>query len=108
MNIVNFDLGAWVGSPCDTLTTTAITEPEGIIKLRIFPNPTNDKLNISWPVQGGYSWALKSLAGSTLMSGTQQTGNATISTATLPVGMYFLEVHSAKEHKVEKVIISEK
>jgi len=23
----------------------------------------------------------------------------------LPVGMYFLEVHSAKEHKVEKVIV---
>jgi hypothetical protein len=40
-----------------------------------------------------------------LSSGTQQVGNATISTGALPVGMYFLEVHSAKEHKVEKVII---
>ena len=56
-------------------------------------------------MQGGYSWALKSIAGVTLCSGTQQVGNATISTATLPEGMYFLEVHSAKEHKVEKVLV---
>jgi len=40
-----------------------------------------------------------------LSSGKQQTGNATISTSNLPDGMYFLEVHSAKEHKVEKVLV---
>jgi hypothetical protein len=73
--------------------------------VRIFPNPASDKLNISWPVQGGYTWALKSIAGVTLNSGTQQVGNATISTAHLPEGMYFLEVHSAKEMKVEKVVV---
>jgi hypothetical protein len=48
---------------------------------------------------------LKSLAGSTLSSGAQLADNATISTANLPEGMYFLEVHSAKESKVEKVIV---
>jgi len=106
MNLVNYDLGAWSGSPCDTLTTTSTghwLSPAAHVK--VYPNPANDKINISWPVQGGYSWALKSLAGSTLSSGTQQAGNATISTAHLPVGMYFLEVHSAKEHKVEKVVV---
>jgi len=105
---VFYGLGPMVGSPCDTLTSTGITETNRKTKLEIFPNPASDKINISWPVQGGYTWALKSIAGVTLISGTQQAGNATISTATLPVGMYFLEVHSAKEHKVEKVIISEK
>jgi len=106
MNLVNYDLGAWSGSPCDTLTTTSTGQwLSSTAQVRIYPNPTNDKLNINWPVQGGYSWALKSLAGSTLSSGTQQAGNATISTATLPEGMYFLELHSAKEHKVEKVLV---
>lgn len=56
-------------------------------------------------MQGGYSWSLKTIAGVTIGSGIQQTGNAIISTATLPEGMYFLEVHSAKEWKVEKVLI---
>jgi len=101
----NTQLGVWVGSPCDPNTTGEANDKDQNAKLKVFPNPANDKFNISWPVQGGYSWVLKSLAGSTIMSGNQQTGNATISTATLPVGMYFLEVHSAKEHKVEKVLV---
>jgi hypothetical protein len=95
-----------IGSPCDTLTTTGTGQwLSPAAQVKVFPNPASDKINISWPVQGGYTWVLKSLAGSSLSSGTQQAGNATISTATLPEGMYFLEVHSAKEMKVEKVII---
>jgi hypothetical protein len=101
----NTQLGVWVGSPCDPNVTGESPEKDQNAKLKVYPNPTNDKFNITWPVQGGYTWVLKSLAGSTLSSGTQQAGNATISTATLPVGMYFLEVHSAKEHKVEKVLV---
>jgi len=101
----NTQLGVWVGSPCDPNTTGEANDKDQNAKLKVYPNPTNDKFNISWPVQGGYTWVLKSLAGSSLSSGSQQTGNATISTATLPEGMYFLEVHSAKEQKVEKVII---
>jgi hypothetical protein len=105
-SVPNYNLGPLIVSPCDTLTTTSTGQwLSPVAQVRIFPNPTSDKINITWPVQGGYSWVLKSLAGSTLSSGTQQTGNATISTAHLPEGMYFLEVHSAKEHKVEKVII---
>jgi hypothetical protein len=105
-SVPNYNLGPMIGSPCDTLTTTSTGQwLSPIAQVRIFPNPAKDKINISWPIQGGYTWILKSLAGCTLISGTQQAGNATISTAHLPEGMYFLEVHSAKEHKVEKVII---
>jgi len=105
-SVPNYNLGPMIGSPCDTLSLTSTGQwlsPGAQVK--VYPNPANDKINITWLVQGGYTWALKSLAGSTLSFGTQQVGNATISTATLPVGMYFLEVHSAKESKVEKVII---
>jgi hypothetical protein len=106
MNLVNYDLGAWSGSPCDTLITTGTGQwLSPAAQVKVFPIPANDKINISWPVQGGYSWVLKSLAGSTLSSGAQLAGNATISTANLPEGMYFLEVHSAKESKVEKVVV---
>ena len=105
-SLVNYKMGPLLNSLCDTLSsTTGIANLEKDIQFKVFPNPTNDKFNISWPVQGGYTWALKSLAGSVLNSGTQQAGNATISTAHLPEGMYFLEVHSAKESKVEKVVI---
>lgn len=105
-SVPNYNLGPMIGSPCDTLNITSTGQwVNPVAQIKVFPNPSNDKININWPVQGGYTWSLKSLAGSMLSSGTQQTGNATISTATLPVGMYFLEVHSAKEHKVEKVII---
>jgi len=101
----NTQLGVWVGSPCDPNVTGEAPDKDLKTKVKIFPNPANDKLNITWSVQGGYTWALKSIAGVTLNSGTQQVGNAIISTANLPEGMYFLEVHSAKEHKVEKVIV---
>jgi len=101
----NTQLGVWVGSPCDPNTTGEANDKDQNAKLKVFPNPANDKINIIWPVQGGYTWVLKSIAGVTLISGTQQVGNATISTAHLPEGMYFLEVHSAKEHKVEKVLV---
>jgi hypothetical protein len=105
-SVPNYNLGPMIGSPCDTLNITStgqLVNPASQVK--VYPNPADDKINIIWPVQGGYTWALKSLAGSTLSSRTQQAGNATISTAHLPEGMYFLEVHSAKEHKVEKVLV---
>jgi hypothetical protein len=102
----NYNLGPMIGSPCDTLSLTSTGQwLSQVAQVKVYPNPANDKINITWPVQGGFTWALKTIAGVTLNSGTQQAGNATISTATLPVGMYFLEVHSAKESKVEKVII---
>jgi hypothetical protein len=101
----NTQLGVWVGSPCDPNVTGEVPSKDQNVKLKVYPNPANDKVTITWPVQGGYTWALKSLAGSKLSFGTQLAGNATISTINLPEGMYFLEVHSAKEHKVEKVII---
>jgi hypothetical protein len=105
-SVPNYNLGPMIGSPCDTLNITSTGQwLSPAAQVKVYPNPANDKINITWLVQGGYTWALKSLAGSTLSSGTQQVGNATISTAHLPVGMYFLEVHSAKESKVEKVII---
>jgi hypothetical protein len=105
-SVPNYNLGPMIGSPCDTLTTTSTGQwLSPIAQVRIFPNPASDIINISWPVQGGYTWVLKSLAGSSLSTGSQQTGNATISTAHLPESMYFLEVHSAKEHKVEKVLV---
>jgi hypothetical protein len=95
-----------IGSPCDTLNITSTGQwLSPAAQVKVYPNPANDKINITWLVQGGYTWALKSLAGSTLSFGTQLAGNATISTAHLPEGMYFLELHSAKEHKVEKVIV---
>jgi len=104
--VLNYKMGPLLNSPCDTLSsTTGIANLEKDIQFKVFPNPANDKINITWPVQGGYTWVLKSLAGSTLSSGTLQAGNATISTSNLPEGMYFLEVHSAMESKVEKVII---
>jgi hypothetical protein len=101
----NTQLGVWVGSPCDPNVTGVAPDKDLKTQLKVFPNPTNDKFNITWPVQGGYTWALKTIASVTISSGIQKTGNATISTGALPEGMYFLEVHSAKEHKVEKVII---
>jgi hypothetical protein len=105
-SVPNYNLGPMIGSPCDTLNITSTGQwLSSTAQVKVFPNPANDKINITWPVQGGYSWALKSIAGVTLNSGTQQVGNATISTAHLPEGMYFLEVHSAKEMKVEKVVV---
>jgi len=102
----NTQLGVWVGSPCDPNVTGVDQENDLKTKLKIFPNPASDKLNITWPVQGGYTWALKTIAGVTLSSGaSSSTSSVSISTSTLPVGMYFLEIHSAKEHKVEKVLI---
>jgi len=105
-SVPNYNLGPLIGSPCDTLTTTSTGQwLSPVAQVKVYPNPANDKINISWQVQGGFTWALKTIAGVTLSSGTQQAGNATISTATLPEGMYFMEVHSAKEHKVEKVVV---
>jgi hypothetical protein len=105
-SVPNYNLGPMIGSPCDTLLLTSTGQwLSQVAQVKVYPNPANDKINIFWPVKGGYSWALKSLAGSVLSFGTQQAGNATISTATLPEGMYFLEVHSAKESKVEKVVV---
>ena len=46
----NYDLGAWVGSPCDTLTllTPSLSKGEGAI--RIAPNPANNSFYIKYDI----------------------------------------------------------
>jgi hypothetical protein len=48
-NYINYDLGPWVGSPCDTLTTTGLSENPAKPKSLLLPTPPNPKpLSPGW------------------------------------------------------------
>ena len=93
-NMPNYKLGALIGSGCDTITTTQITEPEKL-QARIQPNPANRYMYVEMPMQGSYIFELLNEAGQLIEQ--KQTRQVDIfNTENLPSGIYYLKVISGK------------
>ncbi len=82
---------------CDTVQVTQIGLPEAaaLASLKIYPNPTEDRLVLQSP-QGAGTYRLSSLAGKRLREGTYRRGRTALSLKSLPPGLYLLHLESAK------------
>ncbi len=72
----------------------------------IYPNPVDDKLNISVLLQENATYSIIDLSGKEVMKGTLSKQNAIheISLPDLPGGTYILEISSGKEKLVKKFL----
>jgi hypothetical protein len=105
-NSPNWNLGAWVGSPCDTLSV-------GIVKhtatdFHLSPNPAHDKIIIS--ASGDIhkvKLQFRNLQGQLLHQQAESTGRSFefILPPTLSRGLYLLEILSEKGMVVKKVVV---
>ncbi len=94
-NMVNYNLGAIVGSDCDTLGVGVNTIPEKEI-FTVFPNPTSDILNINNSGANNfiYSFTLNNALGVEIYTVPKLLNYQKIDLKSLPAGVYFYTIYN--------------
>ena len=87
-----------------SLTTTGVEQTKSNYDYKMFPNPANDVLNLS-SENIFHSITLYSSAGEKLNSFTVINNNAKLNTASLPNGLYFVEIVTETDKIVQKVLV---
>ena len=74
--------------------------------IKIFPNPVNDQLNISFDqvVSENIAYAITDVMGKTINTGNLQPGNLIISTSLLSKGSYFLHLNTNGKTSIKKFV----
>ena len=97
-NMPNYRLGAWNGSPCDTLKTSSVVEILGVPEptIRIFPNPNNGRFMVSTGKGDDKAidvqWVIHNMAGRLHGGGLSSKPEFEISSENLPAGIYLLTI----------------
>lgn len=82
-----------------------VNELKNQISLVAFPNPVNSVLYLSTNINDNYELALSNIEGKVLYQEIFNSPNSKISTSKFEKGIYFLEIRSKNEKKIEKLII---
>ena len=89
-NMINYNLGALVGSGCDTIRA-GITQVNKNDLLRVMPNPADKYLYVEMGMQGNYEFDLVNESGQVIAKReTRQVDN--FDTERLADGVYFVRV----------------
>ena len=93
---------------CSSVDTASLNTStiNSIVPVSIYPNPTNNLLQIENIATPTY-YSLLSIVGATLQHGVLKEGNNSISLNALPSGMYLLELIDDEGNKTVKKIIKE-
>ena len=86
--VSGYDLSGLIGCATNSIENTAALEDE----IRAFPNPFEEQLIIESSFQGAQNYALYSILGEHVLSGSIQSGSTNINLATIPDGLYILKV----------------
>jgi hypothetical protein len=104
---INYDLGPWVGSPCDTLTTTSLSELNPTPQITLSPNPTQTEATLTWSgIQEG-SFMLRDMLGRAVLDEVLNapSGTTRLDLSTLPKGIYLWQVQSDSFTKNGKLVV---
>jgi hypothetical protein len=71
--------------------------------LQIFPNPTSNELNILSSVSN-YTFTILDMYGHELMKGKSNTSSVVVPCASLPKGIYVVQIETATERKMIKFV----
>jgi hypothetical protein len=104
---VNYDLGPWVGSPCDTLTTNGLSENTTKPQITLFPNPAQTQATLTWSGVREGSFVLSDMLGRAVLSEVLNapSGTTRLDLSTLPKGIYIWQVQSATITKNGKLVV---
>ena len=110
----HYSLGKWPGSPCDTLTTSAETEPP-LSSFTLRPNPADGYFKLEFPListisEPDFLLTVSDITGKTIIERrlTPSDSSMTIETANLPEGVYMVSLRDGNHHhvlKTEKLVI---
>jgi len=91
-NMPNYALGAWEGSPCDTLNETNSVAEVTSPPFKAYPNPVQDHLYIDNPLPTTCQAVVFNAMGQEVEGFVLQPGGLTVSTTSWPTGIYQLIV----------------
>ena len=86
--VSGYDLSGLIGCATNSIENTVALEDE----IHAFPNPFEEQLIIESSFQGAQNYALYSILGEHVLSGSIQSGSTNINLATIPDGLYILKV----------------
>ena len=86
--VSGYDLSGLIECATNSIENTAALEDE----VRVFPNPFEDKLIIESSFQETQNYALYSILGEHILSGSVQSGSTNINLESIPDGLYILKV----------------
>jgi hypothetical protein len=104
---VNYDLGPWIGSPCDTLITTGISEQSTKPKITLAPNPAHTQATLTWSGMQEGTFVLRDMLGRAMLREQLNApyGTTRFDLSTLPKGIYLWQVHCATYSKNGKLVV---
>ena len=86
--VSGYNLSGLIGCATNSIENTTALED----KVRVFPNPFEGQLIIESSFQGAQNYALYSILGEHILSGSIQPGSTNINLTTIPDGLYILKV----------------
>ena len=86
--VSGYNLSGLIGCATNSIENTAALEDE----VRVFPNPFEGQLILESSFQGLQNYALYSILGEHILSGSIQSGSTNINLTTMPDGLYILKV----------------
>jgi hypothetical protein len=104
---INYDLGPLVNSPCDTLTTTGISEQSTKPQITLAPNPAHTQATLTWLGVKEGSFVLRDMLGRSMLQQeiTASSGSIKLDLSTLSKGIYLWQVQSAEYSKNGKLVV---
>jgi hypothetical protein len=104
---INYDLGPLLNSPCDTLTTTSISEQSTKPKISLAPNPAQTQATLTWSGVAEGTFILRDMLGRAVLREVLNAPNGTtrLDLSTLPKGIYVWQVQSAAITKNGKLVV---
>ena len=78
-------------------------EEEFFTDFHVYPNPTNNILNVELNSGASFEWKIITLSGRVMITG-EGSGNTKIDVSALPSSLYLIQIHSDKFSTTKKVI----
>jgi len=107
INYINYDLGPLVNSPCDTLTTTGLSEQSTNPQITLAPNPAQTQATLTWSGVTEGTFVLRDMLGRAVLSELLNAPNSTtrFDLSALPKGIYLWQVQSTTHTKNGKLVV---
>lgn len=108
-SLLNFRSGLLEPQCVDT-TNTSFYETKNNLRVSIYPNPANDKLNIDFGKEAGYySCSIINSIGLLVKNYPFENSQSikTVDVKDLPKGVYFLKISSSNKQAIKKIFIAE-
>jgi blue copper oxidase len=88
----------------DTTASTSIADIDFENKFHVFPNPTNNFLNVIATDNRNFSLTIFNTLGKNIYSA-QATSNLKLETSNFPIGIYFIQINSNNKIFTKKILI---